>query len=82
MSKVLPNIFALACLAWVFPKEVRAACLPDAIPEAQRRHLAAKDGTPYPVGVWIGEWASGYITDTQPSNRTFQFLQGRLRGKW
>ena len=37
-------------------------CLPDAIAPSQRQPLRHANGESYPLGLWISDWAAGYVT--------------------
>ena len=35
-------------------------CLPDAVPENERKSLVGQ--APYPIGIWVNGWPAGYVT--------------------
>ncbi|CAL1137727.1 unnamed protein product [Cladocopium goreaui] len=39
-----------------------ATCLDDAIPPSERKNLTNVEGESYPLGIWIGNWASGRLS--------------------
>ena len=36
-------------------------CLPDAVPESERKSLVGEQGL-YPIGIWVNGWPAGYVT--------------------
>jgi hypothetical protein len=36
-------------------------CLPDAVPESERKSLGGEQGL-YPIGIWVNDWPAGYVT--------------------
>ena len=36
-------------------------CLPDAVPESERKSLVGEQGL-YPIGIWVNDWPAGYVT--------------------